>query len=249
MYYKELLVVRRALVIYAIVLAVLSVVTIVSWAGDKTAFSSASWTLEAMAGTCGWVVCGFALVLGTGLGNERREAGRAAFIRPMPRERYACAVIGVDVAALIAAYFFTVLVNALAFIVATHHGVTMTLSLFNVVIMPLSGVLAFYGVTLALGVLFTRSTLVAILVLPVSLLLWGAVSTDWSAEPAFIPLNVINPVAYFAPAVSMMQDPHFRGIGPFWLLSSAMDTLILYGFFAAGVIVAIVAWSRAEIRT
>jgi len=250
MWYKEALSTRRALVAYAIVIGAIAMLN--AWAaGDEGGIYVTQATLGAGAVTTSIL----ALFVGTSLGAERRDMARTALLRPISRERYAWTVFGVDIAALCVAY-----IGAAVIIIATfqaahgfppmdRHGV----SLLTCVVLPLGAVLAWYGLTTACSVTSRGSRVVAVLIGPVCYVLWlGATAQVRQVAKAFQALCVVNPMMYLMAAIERVErqaHPNTLSLhdsGFYGMLPLAADATILYAIGIGALLVATLAWKRAE---
>ncbi len=95
MWYKEALAMRRALIVYAIVIAAIAVLN--AWgAGDEGGI----YLTQAMLVVAALTTSILALITGNSLGSERGDMARTALLRPISRGGYAWTVFAVDIAAL-----------------------------------------------------------------------------------------------------------------------------------------------------
>lgn len=203
MWYKEALAMRRALVVYAIVIGVIAVLN--AWgAGDEGGI----YLTQATLGVAVVTTSILALIAGNSLGNECGDMARTALLRPISRGGYAWTVFAVDIAALFVAY-----VGAAAIVIATFqaahgfapmdlHGV----SLLTCVVLPFGAVLAWYGLTTVCSVTSRGSRVVAVLIGPISYVLWlGATAEVRNVAKSFQVLCVVNPLMYLTAAAERVE--------------------------------------------
>ena len=250
MWYKEMLAVRRALVVFVVVVALIG--SFNAWGPRESGGIMLSQALEA---ACLFTIV-LALIIGTSLGRELGTLARAALLRPASRERYAWSVFAVDMLALAIAYgaasvaivgFFEI---AHGFAPMDFAGVT----ILTAVVFPLAALYAFYGLTALCGVV-TRGALGGAIALgPICLALWiGAAVYAWGAASLFRILCLIDPAMYFASAVNAIERrahpvltaPALRG-DFYATLSVGADTAILLCIAASTLLVAALLWRSAE---
>jgi hypothetical protein len=251
MWYKEALAMRRALIVYAIVVVVIAALN--AWgAGD----SGGIYVSQAFdAGSFFGII--LALVVGTSLGSERGAQARSALLRPASRERYAWTVFAVDLLALAVAYLLGTGIFTGAY-QAAHGFPPMDLSgvtVMTAVILPLAAIFAFYGLASACAVATRAAPASSILVGPICLALWvGAEIYAWPAARIFRVLCFANPLMYVAAAVARIERvAHPATIaaasgGDFYAaLPVAADAGVLLAIAAVALLVATFLWKRAEV--
>src|SRR5579872_885959 len=186
MYYKEMLVARRAVAIYCALVALTMIVVFL--AGASAAHRTI--TLHTYtAGLMAWLTCILAIVLGASLANERRLH---VLLFPKPRVVYALTVIAVDAAALVVAYLLSSACIAI-FLLDGKTTIVGTPSLFADFFVPIAGILAFYGVSCVVTLIFRLSAAASLILIPIAGVLWAGATTRWAAEPTFVVLNAVNP--------------------------------------------------------
>jgi hypothetical protein len=251
MWYKEALAMRRALVVFAIVVAVLGALN--AWgAGD----SGGIYLSQALDVAC-FAAIVLALVVGTHLGSERGAQARLALLRPVPRERYAWTIFVVDMVALVVAYGLGVLFIAGTYEAAhgfapmDFHGVTAT----TAVLLPLAAIFAFYGLTALCAVAARGALAVSLLVGPVCLVVWvGGAIYRWPAAQAFRLVCIVNPLMYLASAIARIEDAAHptpgstaSGGGFYAALPVGVDCAMLLAIAAIALLIATFLWKRAEV--
>jgi hypothetical protein len=251
MWYREVLSVRRSVLMFAIVVAVLGAFN--AWgAGDSGGIILS----EALDLAC-FATIVLTLVVGTNLGRELGTLAGAVLMRPAPRERYACTVFAVDLIALALAYLAASVAVVGPYEIAhglapmDARGVTML----TAIVLPLCAVFAFYGLTVACGVASRGALGAAILVGPVCLALWvGAAIYAWPITWLFRIVCVANPLIYLASAVNAIERAAHPALvssthdSSFYAgLTVGTDATILFAIGAVALLLATLLWKRAEV--
>lgn len=249
MWYKEALAVRRALIVFGLVVAALGVFN--AWgAGDTGGIYMSQAVFAATL-----VTCMLALIVGASLGRERATLARSALLRPIAREAYAWTVFAVDVAALLVAYAVSLFLIAGTYELA--HGLAAMdmrgITPMTLLILPFGAIVATYGITEVCGITSRGNATVTVAIGPVFIALWlGAAVYGWGVARLFQVLCLLNPLMYLATAfehVELYAHPGTVGSlrnGVYDALPVSADTTILLAIALASLIVATLAWKRAE---
>jgi hypothetical protein len=251
MWFRETLAMRRVLIVYTIVIAAIAALN--AWgAGD----AGGIYFTQATLGAAGVSASVLAIFVGNRLGRERGKMATSALLRPISREGYAWTIFAVDSATLVLAYTI-----AATLIVGTYqaaHGFPPLdlrgASLLTCVILPLGGVFAFYGLMTVCSVLTRGSRFVAILVGPLTWILYLAANVQVHAiARPFQLVGIINPTMYLMAAIANVEASAHPGTmklqetGVFGVLPLSLDATILYSIALSSLLLATLSWKRAEI--
>jgi hypothetical protein len=248
-WYKEVLGVRRSLLVYVIVVALVGVFN--AWGAGDSGGIILSQALEV---SC-FAAIVLALVVGTSLGRELSTQARSALMRPTSRERYAWTIFAVDLAAATIAYVAAAVIVVGTF-QAAHGFASMDLrgvTPLSAIVLPLAAIFAFYGVTAACALATRGAVVTAVLLGPTLLALWvGAEIYKWPAAAFFRVFSLANPLIYLAAAITRIEhDAHpdlAPGIGTssYAVLSVSTDATILLVIAIVTLALATFLWRRAE---
>jgi hypothetical protein len=240
MAYVEILRVRRVLLIYSIIVASLALVivgSILSSPEHGIVINSHRMNGAHHAGTrdipLSWLVMLAAYVativgtiIGTALSCERANASQA-WTKPVSRERFALAYMGVDAVGVLAAFavlFVIELVGLWLVGIGPYVGLDADVPAF--LALGLGVAFAYYGVVQALSVTIGRSGSVAGISWPIAFALAGLASVHLPSviHAVIVGLNFLNPIAYLTnlgsanPGTALPVALSVR-IGLVWLLA------------------------------
>lgn len=229
MIYRQMLVMRKALLWYVGLLAAGMTFMLSSVAMGTTQVCGTSTNFAGWAMTCGYTVMLFAAIYGAGLGNASREGARVFWVLPQGRFRTALGLLGVDIAGVIVAFGIAFLGTALFFSIAIpmEHSDCQVISNLTLpkLALAVGFPLAVYGWSTLTGMLLRRVAYMGIVFLPVGLL-WYSFSTMHNGFGALLrSIAFLNPFNMF-PA---------NGVWQIWA--------ILFGTLA----LALAVWQRAEV--
>jgi hypothetical protein len=121
MIYRELLVMRKALMWYLIVILAMSAWTTIWLWGIATPQTHSSTDLGRLSAPIAWSASAFPAIFGVALGNGSRDAARVLWTLPAARWVFAVRTIAVDLGATVLAYVGTFVLTLFVFIVQGLH--------------------------------------------------------------------------------------------------------------------------------
>lgn len=231
MIYREYLVMRKALPLFAgIVLIIMLIVPSSSNMGHVT--------YAAIANGSGWLAAIFASVFGVALGNGSRDASRVLWVLPTRRWMLALQVIAVDLAGTTVA-FACVYLLMLTF-GALHFRVELSgTSSAADIAMALAMAFGTYGWSALVGMLGRRIAYGGLIALPV-LMIWMILALSQTAIGAMLRAPIAaNPFAVYNAGLNAMS--------PLQWLSSTWTTPVLLAIAVATCGLATALWARAEV--
>jgi hypothetical protein len=246
MIYRELLVMRKALMWYFIViLAMCAWTTLWVW-GQATPESHSSTDLREITPAIAWSASAFPAIFGVALGNGSRDASRVLWTLPVERWMFALRTIAVDLGATVVAFAGAFVLAILVFVVqGMHEHVELRGSIdWASVATALVFLFALYGCSALMGVIGRRVAYLGIAAYPILLIWWGVSHTRGPiGDMLRAPLS-LNPVAIY-----MTNDPHSLGalgnsvaaLGPAW------PAITLTVLFVVTCATAVYLWQRAEV--
>jgi len=256
--YRELLVMRKALLWYFGIVIGLSILALIMMA-TASHRGTDNTDLQGISVPCAWMALIFAAIFGVALGNASREPARVLWVLPADRLRSALEVVGVDLVASAVAYAGTIAVSYVFFIAdglvrpVIHRGsIDWGLALEGLCL-----VWAVYGWSAVTGVLLRRIAYAGIVSFPF-LLLWmmfGSMEGRFGELLRF-PIAT-NPLAVFSngfavEAIATHQFvPTHREMGEIvaslmWM-GTTWETPLLLATAVAGCAIAVLVWRRAEV--
>jgi len=250
MYYKEYLLLRKGILIFAGALLILALVGDVMSHSPGNHVSPMSLS-KVLLFFLPWLVALFATIYATSIGQDSGENARLALVRPLPRPVAAGAILGMGALAVVVAlalgtvafYLPFVLSNGLQVIDLRHSYGWLEL------LLPLFYGLAMYGAASAVAVFARRTASVAFIIWPVCLVLYMFSASQGRIGDIIRDLNLINPVAYFITSTNLLTNPRLfhHSYGFFGNITPWNDALVLSGLFFAFTTLAAVRYSRLEV--
>jgi hypothetical protein len=248
MLYKEVFAYRRALGIYLIPMFALGLLTMYSVGHTAVHPVKADLNLDLIFQTA-WLAAIFAIILACNLGVEAGAMARFALMLPARRATTAMQIAAVGIAGSLLAF----LLGAVAMYgpagALYSHSITWSAPLhWESAALPLTFILAIYGITAACGIALRRAPLLAALVAPALMAAWFLVMGLGRDVQSLQFLNYINPFAYYIPGGNIAIDPHMAAkyYGAFGHFSVGFDCFVMALMGIVGLTVALVLWQRLE---
>lgn len=246
MLYKELFAYRRAAEIY--VIPVLCLGLLIAYGIAHYAHPVKENLNLDLLFQVAWIAGVFAIVLGCNLGLEAGSVARAALMLPVKRSTTALHIMGVGLAGSLLAFVLGGLGMFGPAYAFDGHWVQWNTPLhWQSVALPLSFIVAVYGITAACGIALRRAPLMAALAAPALMVIWFLIMVAGREIPALQLLNYLNPFGYYIPGSNVAIDPHVaKYYGAFGHLSIGLDCFAMALMGIAGLAVALVLWQRLE---
>lgn len=229
MIYRELLVMRNALVRYAWILVAGVAFMLVSIALRQTEICGTTTELGGWLQGSSWAAMIFAAIFGVGLGNASRDGARVFWVLPEGRLRSALGLVGVDLVAVIVALALGFVGSTIVFEAgfAIQHSQCVVVNNLNAprLFLAIGFPVAVYGWSTLTGMLLRRVAYMGVVFLPLGLL-WLGFSQTHGGFGAFL-----RSIAFANPFI-MVQN---AGVWQLW------------GIVIATLAVALALWQRAEV--
>jgi hypothetical protein len=247
MMYRELLVMRKALTWYFIVVLALCIwTTLWLWAQFGPGAHSST-DLNELAGPVAWSVSVFPAIFGVALGNGSREASRVLWTLPVARWEFAVRTIAVDLGATVIAFAGTFVLSLLVFAVQGLHEPLYLRGAIGLqsVTTALLFLFAVYGWSALIGMIGRRVAYLGIAAYPFLLAWWGVSHSRGAiGEMLRVPM-IVNPIAVYV----THGDPQPLGtigaavasLGPAWQITTLAAIFILTSATS------VYLWQRAEV--
>lgn len=257
MMYRQLLVVRKALVVlFAVTLALslLMAFANLSLHGADRFYSPLGFALLVLVA---WSLAVFATIYGAAFAGTSREPACVLWLLPAPRWRLAAQAMAVDVVALVAAYALLVAVIYVPEIpvIGLRQVASMLAQVtWQQIVFALAFPLAIYGYSALLGVLLRRVAFAGLAVVPI-----GIVLALFARDPAGGLLRALAPLDPIAVFTQSAKVPglklHVDGFASdrlaqslHWLTPDiGIALLFLLGILSCAAAVGV--WSRAQIES
>ena len=250
MMYREFLVMRKAVLWYAVVFLAIVIVATIASAGKH---SSTNTDLTGLVVPAGWCAAIFGAIFGVALGNASREPARIMWTLPTARWRSGLAIIGVDALGIVVAFIIPV-VAALAILGLEYARGCNVIVRWNLdwylLVVTFAFVYASYGWSVVLGIVGRSVPYLGIVSLP-ALLLWEALSgsNGWFGDALRAPIAA-NPYAILA-AFQALGTIH-RPVGNAMLealawMGTAWELPVLMATAVGTCAIAVVFWQRSQV--
>jgi len=248
MIYRELLVMRKALTWYFIVVFALCVWAVFWLWSYATPGSHSSIDAGFITGPIAWSVSVFPAIFGVALGNGSREASRVLWTLHVGRWVFALRTIAVDLGATAVAFVGTF---ALALLVFTAEGLRQPVELrgsfdWSSFATAMTFLFAVYGWSSLIGMLGRRVPYLGMIAYPL-LFVWWTLSHARGpiGELLRVPL-ILNPVAVFVVYPDRRGELGALGsavvsLGPAWQFSTLAAICVLT------CAISVYLWQRAEV--
>jgi len=249
MIYREYLVMRKGLVWFAGLLAIMLIIVVFSQSIEgKVDYAD-------IAAASGWLSAIFASIFGVALGNGSREAARMLWVLPTERWKAALQLIAVDLVGTTVAFacVYFAFVFYLAFVgLHLRMGTMGTVSAADIA-MALAMAYATYGWSALAGMLGRRVAYGGIIALP-ALMIWMILAQSQVTSIAAIlrgPI-VANPFVVFNTALALSSWAHHRFpldtvASSLQWLGTASETPVLVAIAIVTCGFAVALWQRAQV--
>jgi hypothetical protein len=248
MIYRELLVMRKALTWYFIVVFALCVWAVFWLWSYATPGSHSSIDVGFITGPIAWSVSVFPAIFGVALGNGSREASRVLWTLPVARWVFALRTIAVDLGAIVVAFAGTFV---LALLVFAAQGLRQPVELrasidWASVATAIAFLFALYGWAALTGMLGRRVPYLGIAAYPFLLVWWIFSNARGPIGDLLRTPLILNPAAVFATVGYRRPDLGALGnavvsLGPAWQFST------LAAIFVLTCAASVYLWQRAEV--
>ncbi len=247
MYYKEFLLLRRALIVFFAIVLALGILQNLATLGKGRQHIDIS---ELLLFTSAWLAAIFGAIYGTSIGQECSDNARFALMRPISRWRSALNTFGPGIGAVVLALVCSAVIFEIpsvliggVHIISNAHGYGWIEILF-----PLGLALAFYAAGALASTFSRRSVGIAFFPFPIAAFLYVFSFTPGGIHQVLEKLNFINPFAYYISGINALSNPKLASqYGAFGLFTPTQDMWALFGLFALFISIAMVRYQRMEV--